>query len=236
MIVSLLFIPKGKKIFESCFLDSKESTWFLRITKKCIMAESNWGSRWWRNWIGKRRDSSYKISNKTVAGIEISFKEKNIKYLEFLVYLDDPICKDHDWELFDRLSLRNIINLNSGQLFEILVKHWICYLMPAFLEKIPIEVEGFLGEESVRIGYFEERIEKELDLVRQCVVGKQGSVQNVSSNIQYDSTRSSFVQVTDSSQLKGSSNLSRDHLDSINNTEGTEIESDRFPKCFLETL
>ena len=71
----------------------------------------------------------------------------------------------------------------------------------------------------------------------------------------------SFVQVTDSSQLKGSSDQSRDHLDSISNedseyhtlinqreiqqlkegsilwdpsflqTERTEIESDRFPKC-----
>jgi hypothetical protein len=60
-------------------------------------------------------------------------------------------------------------------------------------------------------------------------------VRNVSSNIQYDSTRSSFVQVTDSSQLKGSSDQSRDRLDSINNTEGTEIESDRFPKyAFLD--
>ncbi|KAL3618448.1 Protein Ycf2 [Castilleja foliolosa] len=87
-------------------------------------------------------------------------------------------------------------------------------------------------------------------------------VRNVSSNIQYDSARSSFVQVTDSSQLKGSSDQSRDHLDSISNedseyhntlinqreiqplkersilwdpsflqTEGTEIESDLFPKC-----
>uniref|UniRef100_M1AUX0 Protein ycf2 n=1 Tax=Solanum tuberosum TaxID=4113 RepID=M1AUX0_SOLTU len=36
-------------------------------------------------------------------------------------------------------------------------------------------------------------------------------VQSVSSNIEYDSTRSSFVQVTDSSQLKGSSDQSRDH-------------------------
>ncbi|TYI09248.1 hypothetical protein ES332_A09G058400v1, partial [Gossypium tomentosum] len=34
-------------------------------------------------------------------------------------------------------------------------------------------------------------------------------VRNVSSNIQYDSTRSSFVQVTDSRQLKGSSDQSR---------------------------
>ncbi|CAK7323430.1 unnamed protein product [Dovyalis caffra] len=111
------------------------------------MSESNWGSRWWRNWIGKKRDSSCKISNETVAGIEISFKEKDIKYLEFLFvyYMDDPIRKDHDWELFDRLSPRkgrNIINLNSGQLFEILVKDWICYLMFAFREKIPWRVSS----------------------------------------------------------------------------------------------
>ena len=108
LIVSLLYLPKGKKISESCFLDPKESTWVLPITKKCIMPESNWGSRWWRNWIGKKRASSCKISNETVAGIEISFKEKDIKYLEFLFvyYMDDPIRKDHDWELFDRLSPR----------------------------------------------------------------------------------------------------------------------------------
>ncbi|KAL3598374.1 hypothetical protein D5086_006292 [Populus alba] len=85
--------------------------------------------------------------------------------------------------------------------------------------------------------------------------------QNISSNIQYDSTRSSFLQGRDSSQLKGSSDQSRDHFDSISNedseyhtlinqreiqqlkersilwdpsflqTERTEIESDRFPKC-----
>nr|DAD32851.1 TPA_asm: hypothetical protein HUJ06_011702 [Nelumbo nucifera] len=132
LIVSLLYLPKGNKISESCFMDPKESTWVLPITKKRgssnIMPESNWGSRWWRNRIGKKRDSSCKISNETVAGIEISFKEKDIKYLEFLFvsYTDDPIHKDHDWELFDHLSPRkkqNIINLNSGQLFEILVKH-----------------------------------------------------------------------------------------------------------------
>lgn len=123
-----------------------------------------------------------------------------------------------------------------------------------------------MGEESARIGFFEEHLERELDLVRQCLVVKQGSVfskvRNVSSNIQYDSTRSSFIQVTDSSQLKGSSDQSRDHFDSISNedseyhtlinqreiqqlkersilcwdpsflqTERTEIESERFPKC-----
>ncbi|KAJ0085149.1 hypothetical protein Patl1_07341 [Pistacia atlantica] len=119
LIVSLLYLPKGKKISESFFLDPKESTWVLPINKKCIMPESHWGSRWCRrNWLGKKRDSSCKISNETVAGIEISFKEKDIKCLEFLFvyYIDDPIRKDHDWELFDGLSpskRRNIINLNS---------------------------------------------------------------------------------------------------------------------------
>jgi len=34
-------------------------------------------------------------------------------------------------------------------------------------------------------------------------------VRNVSSNLQYDSTRSSFIQVTDSSELKGSSDQSK---------------------------
>nr|YP_011027072.1 hypothetical chloroplast RF21 [Sedum dasyphyllum]YP_011027089.1 hypothetical chloroplast RF21 [Sedum dasyphyllum]WQN01322.1 hypothetical chloroplast RF21 [Sedum dasyphyllum]WQN01339.1 hypothetical chloroplast RF21 [Sedum dasyphyllum] len=321
LIVSLLYLPKGKKISESCFLDPKESTWVLPITKKCIMPESNWGWRWWRNWIGKKRDSSCKISNETVAGIEISFKEKDIKYLGFLfVYsMDDPIRKDHDWELFDRLSprkRRNIINLNSGQLFEILVKHWICYLMSAFREKKPIEVEGFFKQQGAgstiqsndieHVSHLFSRNKRaislqncarfhmwqfrqdlfvswgknphESDFLRNVarenwiwldnvwLVNKDSfftKVQNVSSNIQYDSTRSSFVQVMNSSRLKGSSDQSIDHFDSISNedseyhtlinqreihqlkvkersilwdpsflqTERTEIESDRFPKC-----
>ena len=320
LIVSLLHLPKGKKISESCFLNPKESTWVLPITKKCSMPESNWGSRWWRNWIGKRRDSSCKISNETVAGIDILFKEKDIKYLEFLFvyYMENPIRKDHDWELFDRLSLRrNLINLNSGPLFEILVKQWISYLMSAFREKIPIieiEVEGFFKQQGAgstiqsndieRVSHlfsrnkwafslqncaqfqmwqfrqdffvswgknphesdFFKNVSRE-DLIwldNAWLVNKDpffSKVRNVSSNIQYDSTRSSFVQVTDSSQLKGSSDQSRDRLDSISNedseyhtlinqreiqqlkersilwdpsflqTERTEIESDRFPKC-----
>jgi len=50
------------------------------------------------------------------------------------------------------------------------------------------KISSLVGEESVRIEFFEERIERELDLVRQCVVGKQGSVffskvRNVSPNI-----------------------------------------------------
>nr|YP_010884044.1 hypothetical chloroplast RF2 [Helleborus torquatus]WIW41662.1 hypothetical chloroplast RF2 [Helleborus torquatus] len=248
--------------------------------------------------MGKKRDYSCKISNETVAGIEISFKEKDIKYREspFVSYTDDPIC---DWELFDRLSprkKRNIINLNSGQLFEILVKHWISYLMSAFREKRPIEVGGFFKQQgagstiqsnfpissretsgvflckivlnficgnSAKISslvggrirtnriffffffffFFLRNVSREnwiwLDNV--WLVNKDrffSKVRNVSSNMQYDSTRSIFVQVTDSSQLKGSSDQSRDHFDSISNedsdfiqTERTEIESDRFPKC-----
>nr|YP_010994058.1 hypothetical protein Ycf2 [Vuralia turcica]YP_010994075.1 hypothetical protein Ycf2 [Vuralia turcica]WOZ11503.1 hypothetical protein Ycf2 [Vuralia turcica]WOZ11520.1 hypothetical protein Ycf2 [Vuralia turcica] len=279
LIVPLLYLPKGKKISESSFLDPKESTRVLPITKKCIMPESNWGSRWWRNWIGKKRDSSCKISNETVAGIEISFKEKDIKYLEFLfVYymdMDDPIRKDHDWELFDLLSprkRRNIINLNSGQLFEILVKDWIYYLMFAFREKIPIEVEVFFKQQGAGSTIQSNEIEHvshlflrnkraislqncaqfhmwqfrqdlfvswgknphESDFLRNIsrenwiwldnvwLVNKDrffSKVRNVSSNIQYDSTRSSFIQVTDSSQLKGSSDQSRDHFDSIRNED-----------------
>nr|YP_010395853.1 hypothetical protein RF2 [Uncaria scandens]YP_011034211.1 hypothetical chloroplast RF21 [Uncaria homomalla]YP_011034228.1 hypothetical chloroplast RF21 [Uncaria homomalla]WRI57548.1 hypothetical chloroplast RF21 [Uncaria hirsuta]UQJ73929.1 hypothetical protein RF2 [Uncaria scandens]USG59338.1 hypothetical protein RF2 [Uncaria scandens]USG59355.1 hypothetical protein RF2 [Uncaria scandens]WRI57566.1 hypothetical chloroplast RF21 [Uncaria hirsuta] len=320
LIVSLLYLPKGKKISESCFLNPKESTWVLPITKKCSIPESNWGSRWWRKWIGKKRDSSCKISNETAAGIEILFKEKDLKYLEFLFvyYMDGPNRKDRDWELFDRLSLRkrrNTINLNSGPLFEILVKHWISYLMSAFREKIPIEVEGFFKQQGAGSTIQSNDIEHvshlfsrnkwaislqncaqfhmwqfrqdlfiswgknphESDFLRNVsrenwiwldnvwLVNKDrffSKVRNVSSNIQYDSTRSSFVQVTDSSQLKGSSDQSRDRLDSISNedseyhtlinqreiqqlkersilwdpsflqTERTEIESDRFPKCF----
>nr|YP_010288204.1 Ycf2 [Rubia podantha]YP_010288222.1 Ycf2 [Rubia podantha]YP_010958030.1 Ycf2 [Rubia alata]YP_010958048.1 Ycf2 [Rubia alata]YP_010958114.1 Ycf2 [Rubia ovatifolia]YP_010958132.1 Ycf2 [Rubia ovatifolia]UXE31836.1 Ycf2 [Rubia cordifolia]UKU08805.1 Ycf2 [Rubia podantha]UKU08825.1 Ycf2 [Rubia podantha]UXE31852.1 Ycf2 [Rubia cordifolia]WMZ97967.1 Ycf2 [Rubia alata] len=319
VIVSHLYLPKGKKIFEGWFLNPKESTWVRPITKKCSIPESNWGSRWWRNWIRKRRDSSCKISNETAAGIEILFKEKELKYLEFLFvyYMDDPTRKDRDWELFDLLSLRkrrDTINLNSGPLFEILVKHWISYLMSAFREKIPMEVEGFFKQQGAGSTIQSNDIEHlsrlfsrnkwaislqncaqyhmwqfrqdlfiswgknphESDFLRNVwrenwiwldnvwLVNKDrffSKVRNVSSNIQYDSTKSSFVQVTDSSQLKGSSDQSRDHLDSISNedseyhtlinkreiqqlkersilwdpsflqTERTEIESDRFPKC-----
>ncbi|THU43398.1 hypothetical protein C4D60_Mb00t01220 [Musa balbisiana] len=285
------------------------------------MPESNRSSRWWRNRIGKKRDSSCKISNETVAGIKISFKEKDSEYLEFLFlsYTDDPIRKDHDWELFDRLSprkKRNIINLNLGQLFEILGKDLICYLMSAFREKRPIEGEGFFKQQGAEATIQSNDIEHvshlfsrnkwgislqncvqfhmwqfrqdlfvswgknqhESDFLRNVsrenliwldnvwLVNKDrffSKVRNVLSNIQYDSTRSIFVQVRDSSQLKGSSDQSIDHFDSIRNedseyptlidqtdiqqlkersilwdpsflqTERTEIESDRFPKCLF---
>nr|DBA09517.1 TPA_asm: Ycf2 protein [Corydalis boweri]DBA09527.1 TPA_asm: Ycf2 protein [Corydalis boweri] len=59
LVVSLLYLPKGKKkISESCFMDPKGSPWVLPITQTSIMPDSNWGSRWWRNWIGTNRDSS----------------------------------------------------------------------------------------------------------------------------------------------------------------------------------
>nr|YP_009319772.1 Ycf2 [Salpinga maranonensis]YP_009319790.1 Ycf2 [Salpinga maranonensis]APA18818.1 Ycf2 [Salpinga maranonensis]APA18819.1 Ycf2 [Salpinga maranonensis] len=286
LIVSLLYLPKGKKISDSSFLNPKESTWVLPITQKCIMPESNWGSRWWRNWIGKKRDSNCKISNETVAGIEISFKEKDSKYLEFLFvyYMDDSICKDHDWEFFDRLSpskRRNIMNLNSRQRFEILVKGWICYLMFAFREKIPIEVEGFFKQQGAgstiqsndiehishlfsrnkwaisfslqncaqfHMGQFRQDLFvswgknlHESDFMRNIsrenwiwldnmwLVNKDrffSKVRNGSSNIQYDSRRSSFVQVPDSSQLKGSSfDQSRDPFDSSISNENSEYHT-----------
>lgn len=36
--------------------------------------------------------------------IKISFKEKDIKYLKFpfIYYINDSICKNHNWKLFDR--------------------------------------------------------------------------------------------------------------------------------------
>ncbi|KVH88089.1 Uncharacterized protein family Ycf2 [Cynara cardunculus var. scolymus] len=70
------------------------------------------------------------------------------------------------------------------------------------------------------ITFFPSRFIKLFD--SQIWIDKQGSVffcnvRNVSSNIQYDSIRSSFVQVRDSIQLKGSYDQSRDHFDSISN-------------------
>nr|YP_009450069.1 hypothetical chloroplast RF2 [Burmannia cryptopetala]YP_009450075.1 hypothetical chloroplast RF2 [Burmannia cryptopetala]ANK36266.1 hypothetical chloroplast RF2 [Burmannia cryptopetala]ANK36272.1 hypothetical chloroplast RF2 [Burmannia cryptopetala] len=279
VIVSLLYLPKRKRISGSCFVDPQESPWVPPINrnKKCIMPESNRGSRWWRNRIGKRGSFSCKIPNETIAGIEISFKEKDSKYPEFLFlsYTGDPIRKNHNWELCDRLSprkKRNVINLNSGQLFEILGKDWICYLMSAFREKRPIEGEGFFkqqgAEETIQSNdiehgshlfsgnkwgislqncaqfhmwqfrqdlfiswgknphesYFLRKVSREnfiwLDNVG--LVNKDrffSKVQNVLSNIQYDSTRSILVQVTDSSQWKGSSDQSREHFDSIRNED-----------------
>nr|YP_010712266.1 Ycf2 protein [Corydalis ternata]YP_010712288.1 Ycf2 protein [Corydalis ternata]WDA92921.1 Ycf2 protein [Corydalis ternata]WDA92943.1 Ycf2 protein [Corydalis ternata] len=267
LVVSLLYPPKGKKISESCLMDSKGSPWVLPRTQKCIMPESNWGSRWWRNWIGKTRDSSCKIANEPLAGIEISFQEKDIQYLEFLFVsytTADPIGSDHDWEWFDGLSprkTRNRINLNSGKRFEILVKHWICYLMPAFREKRPLEGEGFFNQQGS--DFLRKVSRKNWIWLDNVWLGNKdrffSKVRNVSSNIHSDSIRSSFVQVTDSSQLKGSS---IDAFDSIRNedsespplinqreiqqlkersilldwdpsfleTDRTEIECDRFPK------
>lgn len=97
LIVSLLHLPKGNPISENGFFaDPQENTWVLprnQRNPKCIMPESNRGSRWWRKWVGKKRDSSCKISKETVVGIEISFKEKDSKFVEFcfLSYTKDPI-------------------------------------------------------------------------------------------------------------------------------------------------
>ncbi|KAI3838948.1 hypothetical protein MKW92_001837 [Papaver armeniacum] len=233
LIVSLLYLPKGKKISESCFMDPKESTWVLPITKKCIMPDSNWGSRWWRNRIGKRWNSSCKISKETVAGIEISFKEKDIKYLEFLFvsYTDDSIRKDHDWELpievegffkqqgaestIQSNEIEHVSHLFSRNKWGISLQNCAQFHMWQFRQDIFISWGKNLHESD-----FLRNVSREswiwLDNV--WLVSKDrffSKVRNVSSNIQYDSTRSIFVQVTNSSQLKGSSDQSRDPFDSI---------------------
>ncbi|KAI3863019.1 hypothetical protein MKX03_004110 [Papaver bracteatum] len=233
LIVSLLYLPKGKKISESCFMDPKESTWVLPITKKCRMPDSNWGSRWWRNRIGKRWNSSCKISKETVAGIEISFKEKDIKYLEFLFvsYTDDSIRKDHDWELpievegffkqqgaestIQSNEIEHVSHLFSRNKWGISLQNCAQFHMWQFRQDIFISWGKNLHESD-----FLRNVSREswiwLDNV--WLVSKDrffSKVRNVSSNIQYDSTRSIFVQVTNSSQLKGSSDQSRDPFDSI---------------------
>nr|YP_009582471.1 Ycf2 [Zantedeschia hybrid cultivar]YP_009582495.1 Ycf2 [Zantedeschia hybrid cultivar]QJF46718.1 hypothetical protein Ycf2 [Zantedeschia rehmannii]QBK84093.1 Ycf2 [Zantedeschia hybrid cultivar]QBK84117.1 Ycf2 [Zantedeschia hybrid cultivar]QJF46744.1 hypothetical protein Ycf2 [Zantedeschia rehmannii] len=289
LIVSLLYLPKRKRLSE----DPHESTWVLPINQKCIMPESNRGSRWWSNRIRKKRDSSCKISNETVVGIEISFKEKDSKYLEFLFLSYTPIRKDPDWELFYRFSprkKRNIINSNSP--FEILGKDMICYLMPAFREK---RREGFFKQQGAEatiqsehvshlflfsrnkwdislqncaqfhmwqfrqdlfVGWNKNRHESDflrnliwLDDVNVWLVNKDrffSKLRNVLLNIQYDSTRSISVQVTDSRRRRRSSHQFRDFFDSIRNedskyhklidqteilwnpsTERTEIETER---------
>uniref|UniRef100_A0A1Y3BWG3 Ycf2 N-terminal domain-containing protein n=1 Tax=Helianthus annuus TaxID=4232 RepID=A0A1Y3BWG3_HELAN len=165
LIVSLLYLPKGKKIYESSFLNPKESTWVLPITKKCSMPESNWGSRWWRDWIGKKSDSSCKISNETVAGIEILFKEKDLKYLEFVFvyYRDDPIRKDHVEGFFkqqgagstiqsnDIEHVSHLFSRNKSRLFTEREKQMINHMLPE-------EIEEFLGNptRSVR-SFFSDR-------------------------------------------------------------------------------
>ncbi|KAL4183847.1 hypothetical protein AMTRI_Chr11g157120 [Amborella trichopoda] len=230
LIVSLQYLPKGKKITESCFMDLKESTWL--ITKKCIIPISNW------------RDSSCKISNETVAGTENSFKEKDIKYLEFhfVFYTDtdNPICNDHDLELFN-------------------LKHLICYLMSSFRERRPLEVEGFFKQQGAEATIQSNDIEHWDISLQNCtqfhmwqfhqdlfvknliwlgnmwLVNKDrlfSKVQNVSSNIQSHSTKSISIKVTDASQLKGFSDQFRDHFNSISNEDSeyhtlvhqTEIE------------
>ncbi|KAJ0755425.1 putative cytochrome c assembly protein [Helianthus annuus] len=103
------------------------------------MPESNKGSRWWRDWIGKKSDSSCKISNKTFARIEILFKEKDLKYLEFVFvyYRDDPIRKDHGWELGSKIVFaiylhtrtnKNLQGANSAIVATLgFLIIWICY-------------------------------------------------------------------------------------------------------------
>ncbi|KAK9081061.1 hypothetical protein Scep_031056 [Stephania cephalantha] len=191
LIVSLLYLPKGKKISESGFMDPKE------------------------------------------IGIEISFKEKDIKYLgfPFVSYTDDPIHKDHDWELLDRLSprkKRNIINLHSEQLFEILVKHWIFYLMSAFREKRPIEVEGFFKHQGAGSTIQSNDIEHVSHLLSRNKWGSSDQSRDHFDSISNeDSEYHTLINQREIQQLKERSIL---WDPSFLQTERTEIESARFPK------
>ncbi|KAL3648540.1 hypothetical protein CASFOL_007964 [Castilleja foliolosa] len=72
-----------------------------------------------------------KINEKGTINSLIASKKKYMRIWRFIIFI----------------LRRNRINLNSGPLFEILVKHWISYLMSAFREKIPIEVEGFFKQQ-----------------------------------------------------------------------------------------
>ncbi|KAI3869522.1 hypothetical protein MKX03_033245 [Papaver bracteatum] len=216
LIVSLLYLPKGKNIYESCFMNLKESTWVLPITKKCIIPDSNWGSR-------------CKISKETVDGIEISVKDKDIKYMEFLfvIYTDDSIRKDHDWELFDRPievegffkqqgdestiqsnEIEHAFHLFSRNKWGISLKNYAQFHMWQFRQYIFIS--------------WGKNLHDWIWLDNVWLVSKDrffSKVHNVSSNIQYDSTRSIFVQVMNSSKLKGSSDQSKDYFDSISNED-----------------
>ncbi|KAF4400348.1 hypothetical protein G4B88_018690 [Cannabis sativa] len=107
--------------------------------------------------------------------------------------MDDPICKDHDLELFDHLSPRKSERLNllshgffkqqgvgstiqSNDIEHNRVGYFFVKLCSiSYVEILPRSL--LLGKESVRIKFFEEHIERKLNL-------------NVSLNIQYDSIRS----------------------------------------------
>nr|UDZ61554.1 hypothetical protein RF2 [Sagittaria trifolia] len=93
LIVSLLHFPKGKTISESSFMDPQESTWVLPKNQN-IMPESNRGSQWWRNQIGKKRDSSCKISNETVAGILKGSSDQSRDHFDSIRNADS---EDHKW-------------------------------------------------------------------------------------------------------------------------------------------
>nr|YP_009299139.1 hypothetical chloroplast RF21 [Pelargonium exhibens]YP_009299183.1 hypothetical chloroplast RF21 [Pelargonium exhibens]AJB99053.1 hypothetical chloroplast RF21 [Pelargonium exhibens]AJB99098.1 hypothetical chloroplast RF21 [Pelargonium exhibens] len=131
LILPLLYLPKGKKIPESSFLDPNESTWALPITQKSIMPESRWGSRWWWSWMGKGRDSSCKRAHKTVAGIEISFKEKKSKYLNFLEDSEYP----------------TLINQRQREIQQIKEESILWHPSPS-LEGTEEEIKEFLGNST----------------------------------------------------------------------------------------
>ncbi|KAL5542697.1 hypothetical protein UlMin_010407 [Ulmus minor] len=169
------------------------------------MPESNWGS-----------DSGCKISNETVAGIEISFKEKDIKYLEFLFiwYLMFAFREKIPIEaegFFKQQGVVSIIQSNDiehvSHLFSrnkgaISLQNYAQFHMWQFRQDL-----FFSWGKNPHESDFLRNISREnwiwLDNV--WLVNKDrffSKEQNVSSNIQYDSTRFSFVQVTSKKKME----------------------------------
>nr|QKI32468.1 hypothetical protein RF2 [Circaeaster agrestis]QKI32469.1 hypothetical protein RF2 [Circaeaster agrestis]QKI32553.1 hypothetical protein RF2 [Circaeaster agrestis]QKI32554.1 hypothetical protein RF2 [Circaeaster agrestis]QKI32638.1 hypothetical protein RF2 [Circaeaster agrestis] len=112
--VSLLYLPKRKKISESGFMDPKESTWVLPITQKCSMAKSNRGSRWWGNLIGKKRDYSQLKASSDQSGD----------------HLDATSNEDSEYQTL--INQRGIDQLKERSLF----------LDPSFLQTERTEIES----------------------------------------------------------------------------------------------
>jgi len=79
LIISLLYLPKGKKISESYSMNLQENAWVLPINKKCIMTESNREEP-----DLKKRDFNCKIE--TIIGIEIHSKRKIANIWSFFFY------------------------------------------------------------------------------------------------------------------------------------------------------
>nr|YP_009994350.1 Ycf2 protein [Cuscuta africana]YP_009994403.1 Ycf2 protein [Cuscuta africana]QNP08474.1 Ycf2 protein [Cuscuta africana]QNP08475.1 Ycf2 protein [Cuscuta africana] len=136
--VLLLSCPTGKvKNLSKSFLLNPKATnanEVIPITKGGSSPESNWGSQWWRDFIGQKGTASF---NEMLAGMDILFKENSSQYIEFpfVYYLDDLTQKESDWNRFFMGKVENRTNFNSEPVVKRFGKSSISYLMSAFYEK-----------------------------------------------------------------------------------------------------